>query len=150
MEVVEVANKELKVEAKLKSIEDVWSNMQLEFARHRDTEVFVLVPSDEMLETLEEHQMQLQAMVGMGRFVDFFRTRLNHWQTVLGNVEGVLKLLLTAQKSWSSLEAIFLASADIRAQLPDDTKRFETIDGETFDLASLQGEDVVLWFWAPW
>ena len=27
---------------------------------------------------------------------------------------------------------------------------FETIDGETFDLASLQGEDVVLWFWAPW
>ncbi|MEM8707987.1 MAG: hypothetical protein AAGE98_16100 [Actinomycetota bacterium] len=27
---------------------------------------------------------------------------------------------------------------------------FETLDGETIDLASLQGEDVVLWFWAPW
>lgn len=27
---------------------------------------------------------------------------------------------------------------------------FETIDGTTLDLASLQGEDVVLWFWAPW
>ena len=27
---------------------------------------------------------------------------------------------------------------------------FETIDGETIDLESLQGEDVVLWFWAPW
>ena len=27
---------------------------------------------------------------------------------------------------------------------------FETLDGSTIDLASLQGEDVVLWFWAPW
>ena len=27
---------------------------------------------------------------------------------------------------------------------------FETLSGETIDLASLQGEDVVLWFWAPW
>ena len=27
---------------------------------------------------------------------------------------------------------------------------FETIDGSTIDLTSLQGEDVVLWFWAPW
>ena len=27
---------------------------------------------------------------------------------------------------------------------------FELLDGTTLDLASLQGEDVVLWFWAPW
>jgi len=27
---------------------------------------------------------------------------------------------------------------------------FETLDGQTIDLATLQGEDVVLWFWAPW
>ncbi|MEM9203365.1 MAG: hypothetical protein AAGC53_17080 [Actinomycetota bacterium] len=27
---------------------------------------------------------------------------------------------------------------------------FETLEGTTIDLASLQGEDVVLWFWAPW
>ena len=78
--------------------------------------------------------MQLQTMVGMGRFVDFFRQRLDKWQAQLGNVEQVLKLLLNAQKSWASLEAIFLASADIRAQLPDDTKRFETIDGEFKEL----------------
>ena len=28
-------------------------------------------------------------------------------------------------KQWAGLESIFLGSADIRAQLPDDTKRFE-------------------------
>ena len=37
------------------------------------------------------------------------------------------------------------------ASAPDQlVDEFETIDGKTFDLASLQGEDVVLWFWAPW
>ena len=27
---------------------------------------------------------------------------------------------------------------------------FTALDGTTVDLATLQGEDVVLWFWAPW
>ncbi len=27
---------------------------------------------------------------------------------------------------------------------------FTTLAGETIDLAEFQGEDVVLWFWAPW
>lgn len=27
---------------------------------------------------------------------------------------------------------------------------FRTLDGETIDLQTLQGQDVVLWFWAPW
>ena len=27
---------------------------------------------------------------------------------------------------------------------------FATLDGTTIDLATLQGKDVVLWFWAPW
>ena len=37
-------------------------------------------------------------------------------------------------KQWAGLESIFLGSADIRAQLPDDTKRFEGIDQEFKDL----------------
>lgn len=35
--------------------------------------VFVLSGADEVLEALEDHQMQLQGMAGMGKFVDFFR-----------------------------------------------------------------------------
>ena len=27
---------------------------------------------------------------------------------------------------------------------------YETLSGEVIDLASLQGDDVVMWFWAPW
>ena len=28
--------------------------------------------------------------------------------------------------------------------------QFETLAGATFDLGTVAGEDVVLWFWAPW
>ena len=73
MEAVEVATKELKVETRLRNIEDRWKEEQLGFVRHRDTEVFVLFGADEVLEALEDHQMQLQGMAGMGKFVDFFR-----------------------------------------------------------------------------
>ncbi len=27
---------------------------------------------------------------------------------------------------------------------------FETIEGTSIDLGDLEGQDVVLWFWAPW
>lgn len=39
METVEVANKELKVEKRLRNIENRWRQEQLGFSRHRDTEV---------------------------------------------------------------------------------------------------------------
>jgi len=41
---------------------------------------------------------------------------------------------VNVSRSWASLESIFLASADIRSQLPDDTKRFEGIDSEFKEL----------------
>ncbi|CAM9099296.1 unnamed protein product [Ectocarpus fasciculatus] len=134
MEAVEVATKELKVETRLRNIETRWKEEQLSFVRHRDTEVFVLFGADEVLEALEDHQMQLQGMAGMGKFVDFFREEVTEWQATLGEVETFLKLMLTVQRQWTSLEAIFLTSKDIRSQLPDDTRRFEGIDLEFKDL----------------
>ena len=45
-----------------------------------------------------------------------------------------LKQWSAVTKQWAGLEAIFLGSADIRRQLPEDTKRFEGIDQEFKDL----------------
>ena len=131
---MEISVKEQKIETKLTAIEDTWSTMKLSCVRHRDTEVFIIGSPDEIMEQLEAHQMDLQSMAGMGKFVDFFRAKALMWQENLSAVETVLKLLLVCQRGWTSLEAIFLASADIRAQLPDDTKRFESIDSEFKEL----------------
>ena len=70
----------------------------------------------------------------MGKFVDFFRDSVTKWQTTLGEVDSTLKMLLITERQWGSLESIFLGSADIRAQLPDDTKRFESVDAEFKEL----------------
>eukprot|EP00981_Chlorochromonas_danica_P014352 scaffold7822_cov179-Ochromonas_danica.AAC.13 len=72
-EIVEVANRELKIESKLIAIEDAWKKFSLKFIQHRDTDIFVVAPPDDVLEALEEHSLLLQSMAGMGKFVDFFR-----------------------------------------------------------------------------
>ena len=45
------------------------------------SQVFVLSGADEVLEALEDHQMQLQGMAGMGKFVDFFRQEVHEIRT---------------------------------------------------------------------
>ena len=54
------------------------------------------------------------------------------WQTKLGDVENVTQRLEYRAKELV-MESIFMASEDIRAQLPEDTKRFEGIDAEFKD-----------------
>ena len=133
-EVVETATKELKIEKKLKDIELLWRDMAMSYVPHNDTEMFLIRPSEEVVEGLEGNQLELQTMIGMGKFVDFFRDRVLHWQNALGGIEDVLKVWVNVSRFWASLESIFLASADIRSQLPDDTKRFEGIDSEFKEL----------------
>lgn len=73
---------------------------------------------DEVVEFLEAHTAELQTIVGMGKFVDYFRAIVNKWQSDLGQVEVVLANWTKVTKQWSSLEAIFLQSEDIRRELP--------------------------------
>jgi dynein heavy chain len=133
-EIVEVATKELKIEAKLKQIEKAWIPMCLEFTNYKDTDIQVIKSPEEILELLDEHEMQLQIMAGMGKFVEFFRDEVNIWQRRLNAVETTLKMWILVTRQWSSLEAIFVGSADICAQLPDDTKAFENVDQELKEL----------------
>jgi dynein heavy chain len=133
-EIVETATKELKIERKLRDIESIWRDLTLDYLPHNDTEMFLVKLSEDVIENLESHQLELQTMIGMGKFVDFFRDRVLQWQGTMGQVEDVLKVWVNVSRSWAALESIFLASADIRSQLPDDTKRFEGIDSEFKEL----------------
>lgn len=156
-DIVEMASKELKIESRLASIEEVWIKLNLGFESHKGTDLMILKPPDEVLEVLDEHSLQLQNMAGMGKFVDFFREQVVEWQSTLGEVESNLKLLLTVSRLWTSLESIFLGSDDIRTQLPDDANRFDAADSvfralmaemqeNTFliDCCTFQGRDQIM------
>ena len=134
LDVVETAMKELKIDRKLKLIESVWDELELGFKQHKESDISLIYVTEEVIEELEAHQMELQTMIGMGKYVAFFRDEVTGWQKTLGNVDVCMKKWTSVIKQWAGLESIFLGSADIRAQLPDDTKRFEGIDQEFKDL----------------
>ena len=133
-EIVDGANKEQKIERKMDEIEAVWRGATLDYVPHKDGDVRVVRASDEIMENLDAHALELQSTMSMGRVVEFFRSRVETAQKQLSVVEEVLREWLAVTKAWASLESIFLGSADIRAQLPDDTKRFEGIDGSFKEL----------------
>ena len=133
-EIIETASKELKIERKLTEVEKLWQVLTLDYPPHNDSEMCLIRPSEEVIEGLEGNQLELQTMIGMGKFVDFFRDRVLHWQSALGTVEDVLKVWINVCRNWSSLESIFMASADIRSQLPEATKTFEGVDNEFKEL----------------
>lgn len=59
---------------------------------------------------------------------DFFLEKVTAWQRQLGAVDAVLGTWGDVQKKWQALESIFIGSADIRVQLPDDSRRFDIIN----------------------
>ncbi|KAL3657725.1 hypothetical protein V7S43_017298 [Phytophthora oleae] len=74
-------------------------------------------------------------MAATGKFVVYFKDKVFEWQLRLGNVDTILKLWVTLQRQWCSLESIFLSSAgDIQRQLPSEYQRFEHVDQEMKEL----------------
>lgn len=57
-----------------------------------------------------------------------FAEKVAQWQRKLGTVDVVLNTWAEVQKKWANLESIFVGSADIRVQLPEDSKRFDTVN----------------------
>jgi hypothetical protein len=60
---------------KMAEIESTWRALSLDFVPHKDGDVRMPRASDEIIEFLDTHQMELQAIISMGRVVDFFRER---------------------------------------------------------------------------
>ncbi|CAG9311235.1 unnamed protein product [Blepharisma stoltei] len=127
-EIVAQAQREATIEKKLNAIEAAWANCELAFETHKDCPI--ILPLDETIEMLETHSMELMSMQSAGKSVEFFRDRVMHWLSTMKTVESVLSVWIKVQRNWRRLETIFLASEDIRSQLPDKTKLFEGIDND--------------------
>jgi dynein heavy chain, axonemal len=127
---------ELNIEKQLEKIETTWKQLNLTFSQYQDTDVFAMVAEDAITEALEADNLTLQNMSG-GKYVqgnEKFKQMVNDWQTKLGTVESVLTCWGDVQKKWQALESIFIGSADIRVQLPEDSKRFDAINADFQDL----------------
>ena len=99
----------------------------------------LLRTSEELIETLEENQVQLQNMM-TSKYIAFFYDEISTWQKRLSNVDQVICCWIDVQRTWSHLESIFIGSEDIRKQLPVDSERFDDIDTEFKKLMAMMAK----------
>lgn len=125
--IVDRATKELSMEKVLNDLGKTWSAMEFTYEIHESTKTPLLKSSEELIETLEDNQVMLQTMM-TSKYVAHFETQITKWQNTLSTVDSVITLWSEVQQTWSHLENIFMGSEDIRAQLPEDSKRFDAID----------------------
>ncbi|KAK0087408.1 hypothetical protein PV325_001063 [Microctonus aethiopoides] len=130
---VDKAVKEMAMEKLLKELTNTWSNLEFNTEIHERTSLNLLKINDETIETLEENQVQLQNMLS-SKFIGYFLDIVTDWQHKLSNADAIINIWFEVQRTWAHLESIFVGSEDIRTQLPDDTKRFDTIDRDFKEL----------------
>ncbi|XP_074871093.1 dynein axonemal heavy chain 9 [Carettochelys insculpta] len=133
--IVDKAVKEMSMEKVLKELRSTWSSMEFQSEPHPQTSVPLLRSDEELIETLEDNQVQLQNLM-TSKYIAFFLEEVSGWQKKLSTADTVISIWFEVQRTWSHLESIFIGSEDIRAQLPEDTKRFEGIDVDFKELAS--------------
>ncbi|NXD86338.1 DYH9 protein, partial [Halcyon senegalensis] len=132
--IVDKAVREMSMEKVLKELKITWSTMEFQYEPHPRTNIPLLKSDEELIETLEDNQVQLQNLL-TSKYITFFLEEVSAWQRKLSTMDSVISLWFEVQHMWSHLESIFLGSEDIQAQLPKDSKRFEGIDMDFKELA---------------
>lgn len=125
---VDRAIKEMTVTKVLDDIKATWAHLEFELEVHRSRPtVQLLKVSEELIETLDDNQMQLQN-ISTSKHIEYLLDKLSYWQRVLSGIDNLIVNWFEVQRKWIYLECIFIGSADIRSQLPEDAANFERID----------------------
>ena len=107
------ACKEMAMEKMIKDLNVTWVSMEFEHEEHKRTGCQLLRASEDLIETLEENQVQLQNMM-TSKYIGYFYDEISTWQKCLCMVDQVITLWMDVQRTWSHLESIFIGSEDIR------------------------------------
>ncbi|KAL6475225.1 hypothetical protein MHYP_G00162650 [Metynnis hypsauchen] len=132
--IVDRAVKEMGMEKVLTELDATWTAMEFGYESHPRTGIPLLKSDEDLVETLEDNQVQLQNLMS-SKHIAFFLEEVSSWQRRLSVADSVVSIWFEVQRTWSHLESIFIGSEDIRSQLPEDSKRFEGIDTDFKELA---------------
>ncbi|KAA3678865.1 dynein heavy chain, axonemal, partial [Paragonimus westermani] len=127
--VVNNAQREVIIERKLEEIKNIWLDMKFlltSYTKCNKEPCYVLGSVDEPTQCMEDHMMSLQS-IGASRYATPFLAIVRQWERDLTIVSDTLDLWVVVQQKWMYLEAIFMGG-DVAKQLPNEAKRFETID----------------------
>ncbi|XP_064167563.1 dynein axonemal heavy chain 11-like [Anguilla rostrata] len=124
--IVDKAVKEMAIEKVLTEMNQTWSQMTFSYETHQITGTPLLKSDQNLIETLEDNQVQLQSIL-MSKYVEYFLVQVSTWQRKLMVADLVISIWMSVQRTWAHLQSIFTNSEDIRNQLAQDAVRFQGI-----------------------
>ena len=125
--IINQANQEAKISNEINNIARYWNSFSLELKDMGENRYFLVINSD-LLSNLEDHMLNLQAIVG-SRFAARWTELIQHWEQKLHTINECIEIWIIVQQKQLYLQNIFCGSDDIRTQLSVEAKCFDDAVG---------------------
>jgi dynein heavy chain len=125
-EIASTAEKEFSLKKALANMRKEWDTVKFDVHAYKETGTYVLRGTDDINQLLDDQIVKTQTMLG-SPYIKPHMDECQKWERTLVTVQAVLEEWLLVQRTWLYLEPIF-SSEDIMRQMPQEGRRFGTVD----------------------